>query len=109
LIKISFITVNPAKVDKLRQWMKEASSRKKEVLETLKAEGIKHEIVYLLERSVPPILIYATESEDHEKARAAFKESKFPIDEQHKGVMREITLDFLTPEKLLDALTCFPS
>ena len=44
----------------------------------------------LLKTSDGPILIYAMEAPDHERAAAAFKQSKLAIDIEHKQVMKQV-------------------
>jgi len=90
VIKVGVRRVKPGEEEHLRQWMSELNSRRSEVLATFRQEGVRHEQVFLLEVSDGPILIYAMEADDHDKAAAAFAHSTLPIDLEHKRAMSQV-------------------
>lgn len=101
MLKLSFLKVRPEKVARLREWMSELSRRHPEVLETFRREETRHEIVALLELP-EPLLVYAIEAEDLARARAAFAESRLPLDIQHREVLQECIEGEWPSEVLLD-------
>jgi hypothetical protein len=102
MLEVAFLRVREEKVDALREWMAEIGRREDEALETLRNEGTRHERAYLLECKEGPVLVYALEMEDPERAHRAFRESALPIDAEHKRVMGEVIAGRLQPEELLD-------
>lgn len=47
---------------------------------TFAQEGVRHEQAYLLKTVEGPILVYAMEAADHDRAQAAYQRSSLPID-----------------------------
>ena len=102
MIQVVFVRVHEEELPQLRAWMKELGTRKSEVRETFTSEGTRHERVVLLSTSDGPIMVYCMEIENEAKARKAFASSSFPIDLQHRSVMKSITAEVLRPEILFD-------
>ncbi len=100
MLQIVLARVKKDKLDVLRAWMRELASRRAEVEETLRREGVRHETVHLLETSDGPILSYVMELEDVTKAEQTFAASTLPIDVEHRRVMSEV-LDGRAPSELL--------
>ena len=90
MIKLAVQRVKAEEEGTLRDWMAELYRRRDEITETFALEGTRHEQAYLLKTSDGPILIYAMEAPDHERAAAAFKQSKLAIDIEHKQVMKQV-------------------
>jgi len=90
MIEVAIIRVHPERVERLRGWLAELMDRADEVRETFANEGVTHERGYLLDTADGPVLIYVMEAADHQKAREAYQHSAFPIDREHKAVMREV-------------------
>lgn len=67
-------------------WCKALKSRKSEVMETLKNEGVVSESCFLSESE--QCVYYFVETENFEKARQAFDKSGFAIDAEHKDKRR---------------------
>jgi hypothetical protein len=80
--------------------MNELKLRASEVRDTFTQEGVTHEQAHLVETSDGFLLIYVMESDDHEKARLAFKNSTLPLDAEHKKIMG-IVLEGKYPSELL--------
>jgi hypothetical protein len=90
VIKLGIRRVKPEEVERLREWMAQVGARRPEVLATFEQEGMRHEQVYLLDVPDGPILVYAMEAADHERAAKAFLESTLPIDVEHRAVMKQV-------------------
>lgn len=90
MILISIQRVKAAEENTLRNWMAELDRRQDEIAATFAQEGTRHEQAYLIKTSDGPLLIYAMEARNHEHAAASFKASKFPIDVEHKEVMKRV-------------------
>jgi len=105
MLKIVFVRVREEKLDLLKGWIEELKRREDEVLETFEQEGTRHERAYLLEGKEGPVLVYAMEMEDPERARRAYQESELPIDLEHREVMRKVTAGPVQVEQLLDLHT----
>ena len=89
MLKVELVTLRRDKVDAFKAWMAALQRRKEEVLETFEAEGTRHEFVAIIGDTDPPVVVYATESDDFSKAQKAFLNSRFPIDMEHKAVLHE--------------------
>ena len=63
-------------------WCEELKRRKDEVIETLKNESVVSEACFLSEDE--EYIYYFIETENMEKAKAAFKNSPFKIDPEHR-------------------------
>jgi Family of unknown function (DUF6176) len=100
VLVIKFSSVRPDELDRLRSWMGELMRRRNEVLETFEQETVRHEVAYLLEGRDGPILVYAIEAEDADRAGRVFQASTLPIDVEHKRVM-EASLDGPAQAELL--------
>ena len=90
MIKLAILKVKPNEESRLRSWMTELTRRNNEVLETFAQEGVRHEQAYLLKTGDGPILIYAVEALDQDRAALAFRNSKLAIDAEHKQLMGRV-------------------
>jgi len=102
MLQLAIRRVAEGEVDRLRWWMGELMRRRDEVIETFKNEGTSHELAYLIPTSDGPILIYAMEVEDPERASVAFRTSSLPIDAEHKEVMHDVLGDAVPADLLFD-------
>ena len=102
MLEVVFSRVEEARVEQLRAWMEELGHREDEVLETFRNEGTRHERAFLLEGRDGPVLVYAIEAEDPERARQAYSDSTLPIDLEHRRVMREVLSGRSEVEELLN-------
>jgi hypothetical protein len=90
MIRIDIRRVKAEEEGALRAWMAELNRRGAEVSETLAREGTRHEQAYLLKTSDGPILIYAMEAGDQDRAAEAFRDSHSAIDLEHKRIMKQV-------------------
>lgn len=90
MIKLAIRKVKPGEEHHLRAWMAQLNSRRDEVLATFQQEGVRHEQAFLMNVADGPVLIYALEASDHERAAAAYAQSTLPIDLEHKRVMKQV-------------------
>ena len=104
MIKLGIRRIKPEEVGRFREWMAQLDTRRDEVRATFKQEGVRHEQVYLLDVPGGPIMVYAMEAPDHERAARAFQESKLPIDAEHKAVLKQVLGDPVPQELLFDCL-----
>jgi Family of unknown function (DUF6176) len=102
MLHVTFRQVRPDRVDRVRAWFSELMQRQEEVRATFRNEAVRHEQAWLLETSSGPLLVYAVEVEDPERAQRAFQASEMAIDHQHRQVMDEATLGTTEVEKLYD-------
>lgn len=89
MLRVVFRKVREGQVDRVREWMAELNGRSDEVLATFAQEGVRHEAAYLLQTLEGPVLVYAVEAEDVERARRVAEASTLPIDLEHRRVMGE--------------------
>ncbi|MEG0482307.1 MAG: DUF6176 family protein [Acinetobacter sp.] len=78
------IQLKPDSLTHVDAWQAELNARKKEAIETLKAEGVLVESWFYLELEGQHYLLAYTRAEDIQKAQAVAKKSHFPIDQVHK-------------------------
>lgn len=102
MLRVRFFRVRPERVERLRWWMSELVRRRDEVLETFVNETVRHEAAWLLDTSDGPLLAYAIEAEDLQRAQSAFEETPLPIDVEHRRVMAEVLGDALEADQVLD-------
>jgi hypothetical protein len=102
VLEVRFIRVRQDGVARLRQWMAELAERSDEVRETFRREGVRHERAFLLDHGGEALLVYAMESDDPERARAAFAQSTLPIDLEHKRVIEDVSAGAAPAEALAD-------
>ncbi|MGN6431006.1 MAG: DUF6176 family protein [Gaiellaceae bacterium] len=89
---LSTAFIHPGKTERLKEWYREIEHRKAEVLETLKNEGVRQEIAFIVPTEHGDMLAVFSESDDPDKARAATARSSLEIDQQHLAVMDEVTV-----------------
>ena len=102
MIKLGIRKVKPEEVGRLREWMAQLDKRREEVRATFRQEGVTHEQVYLLNASDGPIMVYAMEAPDHDRAAKAFMESALPIDAEHKAILKQVLAGPASCELLFD-------
>jgi hypothetical protein len=102
VIKLGIRKVKPGEEGRLREWMSRLNSRRAEVLETFRQEGITHEQAFLLDVGGESILVYAMESADHAKASAAYAQSTLAIDLEHRQVMSQVLGEAVRREMLFE-------
>jgi hypothetical protein len=105
VIKLAIRKVKPGQEARLRAWMSQLQSRRREVLESFEQEGVRHEQAYLLKLPEGLMLIYAMEAADHERAAAAYAQSSLAIDAEHRRIMKEALGDAVPTELVYECHT----
>lgn len=83
--------IRPERRDELTAWLHAVGGpRRAEALASLSAEGIAHEVAVILESAEGPVLVYAMETDDLERARRVANDSPRPIDAEHRAVMSQV-------------------
>ena len=81
--------LKPEKQEEVEQWLAEVNGvRRDEARETLRAEGVSHEAALIIDTSDGPVIVYAMETDDIDRARAVGAASTAAIDRRHHEVMR---------------------
>jgi hypothetical protein len=102
MVTVTFARIRPEKEQRLREWLADLNARQPEVRASLADEGVRQEQICILPSSDGPILVYAIDADDVQRAFDAFDNSKLPIDEQHRAVLAEVTSGPITVEALYD-------
>jgi hypothetical protein len=99
MIRITFRSVRTGEEDRLRAWLAQLNTRRDEVRETFRREGVRHEAAYLLETPDGLVLVYAVEAMDFAQAHRAYATSPLSIDHEHRAVL-DATLSEKVPAHL---------
>lgn len=103
MLQISVRYVHPDQIDRLRDWFTQIeTTRRDEAVATLVDETVSHETAILLTDGDRPILIYAMEVDDPERARRSADSGRHPIDADHHAIMRAAISGRPEQEVLLD-------
>lgn len=97
-----FFRVRPEQADRLRAWFREVDDRKDEALASYSQEGTRCVQAHLLEGASGPVLAFIAEVGDPKAARAAYAESRLPIDAEHREVMHSVVVGSATAELLYE-------
>ncbi|MCI4347434.1 MAG: DUF6176 family protein [Thermoplasmata archaeon] len=81
-------------------WTKESKKREREVLATLRREGVRLEACFLSEDEES--VYYFMEVEDLKKAFAVFRRSHAPVDRKHKKAMASAFVSAVPLKKLFE-------
>jgi len=100
VLYVSFARIQEDQVDRLRQWLASLPSRRAEAEATYRQEGTRAEQAFLLSGADGPVLVYAMEIDDLERAREAFQRSTLPIDLEFKELMGQVVAARVDPELL---------
>lgn len=88
MITLAVRRIRPDQRAALEDWQRELNGpRREEALATLAAEGVDHEKAVILDTSDGPVLIYAMESDDPERAQAIAAASDADVDRRHREVL----------------------
>ena len=104
MLIVDFYRIHSDQVARLREWMREITTRRNEALETYAQEGVRHEMGCLIDGRDGPMLVWVMEVRDRDEATHAFLNSKLPIDLQHKQVMRQVVAEWIKPQALYECL-----
>lgn len=103
MIEVSVRRVRPERVDDVRRWLRTVQgSRRGEALATLIDQGVSHETAVLFETADGPVVVYAIEADDLDRAYETASRSRHRIDADHRRVMEAALGDPVPIEVLLD-------
>ncbi len=103
MIEVAVRRVKPGEVETVRAWLRTVSgTRRGEAVATLIDEGVTHETAVLFDTAEGPVIVYAIEAEDLERAYEVGRRSKHRIDADHKRIMEAALGDPVPIEVLLD-------
>jgi hypothetical protein len=103
MIRLSVRRVHPDQVDTLRHWFQQLeTTRRAEAVATLIDETVSHETAILISDGDQPILVYAMEVEDPERARESVNSGKHPLDAEHRAILTSAFAGDPEQEILLD-------
>lgn len=100
--KCVLIKLKPNTENKVREWAATLNSRRDEVNQTLRDEGVVLESVFLAPLPDASYLVYLMRAENMEKAQAVAKQSLHPIDAYHKQFKTETWETREVLENLID-------
>ena len=104
MLAVDFYRIHSDRLERLKEWLREITSRRDEALQTYAQEGVRHEMGFLIEGRDGPILVWVMELHDRDEATRAFLDSKLPIDLQHMQIMREVIAEWIKPEVAYECL-----
>lgn len=88
MIFLSIRRLKEDHVEAVTEWLTEVNtSRRDEAIQTLIAEGVRHETATILRTGDGKFIVYAMETDDAEHARAVGAASTAEIDRRHHEVM----------------------
>ncbi|AYG02916.1 DUF6176 family protein [Gryllotalpicola protaetiae] len=88
MINLTIRRLHDDQVQTVIDWLAEVDGpRRDEAIETLVAEGVRHETAAVLRTGDGSYLIYAMEADDFERVRAVGAASDADIDKKHHEVM----------------------
>jgi len=89
VIHLSLRRIKPENRVEVEDWLARVGSElHSQAVDTLIAEGVTHETAVLIDTSDGPVIVYAMETDDIDRARAVGAASASPIDHEHHRVMR---------------------
>lgn len=83
-------------------WAAELNKRKDEVTDTLAAEGVSFESVFLLKEETGYALIYVMRADDFDHARQVARSSSSYVDHYHEQFKKSCWAEVKPLEKLID-------
>lgn len=104
MLNVSFARIRSDKEQYLRKWLAELNSRQDEARQSLAQEGTRQEQAYVLSTADGPILVYAMEASDAQRAYAAYGKSKLAVDEKHRAVLAECVAESLDVDPLYECI-----
>jgi hypothetical protein len=101
VLAVGVSRVRPEQENFLREWFATLQeSRRQEVERSFDREGVHHEKVLLIETADGPLMVYAMEMDDEEKAHAVFAASSHQIDVEHRAALN-IALDGIPQQRVV--------
>jgi hypothetical protein len=87
----TFSKIKPGCLENVRNWLSTLKTRKEEVLESFRQEGVILESAFIREENNQHFLVYYMFAKDVEVAMSIFRESKLDIDHFHQKCWKEFT------------------
>ena len=97
------IKLKSGSLERVKEWVLELNQRKDEVIQTLDAEGVVIESVFLDSTEQGDYLIYYMKAESFERAHKVAQESRYEIDVYHR-IFKQATFE---TSRALDLLVDF--
>lgn len=103
MIHLSIHRIKPEHRVAVETWLRKVDTELRDAaVETLIAEGVTHETALMVETSDGPVIVYAMETDDIDRARAVGAASASPIDAEHHSVMRAADAGAVPHSVMLD-------
>ena len=96
------VRLKPNSVARVREWAKYIQEHKAEALQTLRAEGVSIETVFLESTAEGDFLVYYMRATSLDQAKLVAAQSMAAIDQYHKAFKRESWAEVVKLELLLD-------
>lgn len=101
-VACAIVHLHPGSVSRVREWVAYIMAHKSEALETLAAEGVKIESVFLASSEQGEFLVYYMRSSSQEVAQSVANKSLAKIDEYHRSFKKECWARVERLETLID-------
>jgi hypothetical protein len=102
VLQATIARVDEEDVSELRGWLASLSVRRKELRESYRTHGTRHEL-FLLIRAPEPILVIVAEVDDDQLAAGSFLRSNLPIDVEFKQLVQSMSPELAEVELLYDS------
>lgn len=109
MLQATIARIDEEDVAELRRWLASLGSRRRELAESYRTHGTRHELFLLIRTSPRPILVLVAEVEDDAAATRSFLRSNLPIDVEFKALVQEISPETAEVELLYDSSVYFES
>jgi len=96
------IRLKPGSLDRVREWAHHIAAHEGEALDTLRAEGVSIESVFLDTSAEGDFLVYYMRAASHAQTQAAACRSTAQIDQYHRAFKRDTWAAVRPLELLLD-------
>lgn len=101
-VACAVVRLNPDSVPKVREWVAYMARNREAALQTLRAEGVSIESVFLESSELGDSLVYYMRSISQEQAQAVANRSAAAIDEYHRAFKKNCWAEVRRLELLLD-------
>ena len=105
----AIVHLHPGSVGRVREWVAHITAHKNEALQTLAAEGVQIESVFLASSEQGDFLVYYMRSHSQEVAQSVAEKSLAAIDAYHRAFKRDCWARVERLEPLIDLQQAAPS
>ncbi len=109
MLRVTFVRVAEENVARLRAWLDLLTRRRTELEESYRRQQTRHELFYLVESGLDPVLAIVTESADLEAGAKEFLGSDLAIDVAFKELIQEIGVEEPVAELIFDSRDVVPA